>query len=195
MLMQMLRAGGMPLMTDGIRTADEDNPKGYFEHERVKHLAMEQDKSWLTDARGKAAKIISHLLEELPPTYNYKVLFIRRTLREVLASQSRMLNRRGQVSTTSDARMEDIFKQSLRKVDDLLKRSPHFDVLHLQYEEILTDTANQVRRIVTFLGGSHDEAAMARVVDDRLYRNRVQDDTEDRRDAPHDDDLRPHVGE
>jgi hypothetical protein len=34
MMMKMLEAGGVPIMTDGVREADRDNPKGYFEVER-----------------------------------------------------------------------------------------------------------------------------------------------------------------
>jgi hypothetical protein len=42
MLMQMLVAGGMPILTDRFREADEDNPKGYFELESVKAMFREQ---------------------------------------------------------------------------------------------------------------------------------------------------------
>ena len=38
MIMQMLKAGGMELLTDEIRTPDEDNPRGYYEYEPVKKL-------------------------------------------------------------------------------------------------------------------------------------------------------------
>ena len=93
MVMKMLEAGGLAVLTDGLRTADEDNPKGYYEVERVKDLAREADKGWLGEARGKAVKVISYLLKSLPPTFNYKVVFIRRDLEEVLASQRKMLAR------------------------------------------------------------------------------------------------------
>ena len=36
MMMGMLEAGGLELVVDGIRAADEDNPRGYYEFERVK---------------------------------------------------------------------------------------------------------------------------------------------------------------
>ena len=36
MMMKMLEAGGMQILTDNLRTADENNPKGYYEYERVK---------------------------------------------------------------------------------------------------------------------------------------------------------------
>ncbi len=78
MAMKMLEATGLPIVSDGIRTADEDNPKGYYELERVKTSPNENDFTWLAEAKGKAIKIISYLLKELPPDYNYKVFFIQR---------------------------------------------------------------------------------------------------------------------
>ena len=94
--MNMLQAGGLPLMTDAVRTADHDNPQGYFEMERVKRLGEETDKSWVREARGKGLKVISHLLKELPDDNCYRIIFALRGLGEVLASQNAMLARQGQ---------------------------------------------------------------------------------------------------
>ena len=84
MMMSMLEAGGIPLLTDGVRTADRDNPRGYYELEAVKQT--DRDPSWLDDAPGKAVKVISQLLPELPPQHRYRAIFVRRNLDEVLAS-------------------------------------------------------------------------------------------------------------
>src|SRR6185295_15833711 len=78
MAMKMLEAGGLPVVTDGRRSADEDNPRGYYEDERVKDLYREGDKTWVRESRGKAIKVISFLLKSLPPDNNYKVLFMHR---------------------------------------------------------------------------------------------------------------------
>src|SRR5437899_574640 len=94
MMMKMLEAGGMEPLTDHVRTADEDNPKGYYEFERVKDL--EKDQTWLEDAKGRYVKVISMLLKHLPAGYTYKVIFMRRTMEEILASQRKMLVRRGE---------------------------------------------------------------------------------------------------
>ena len=96
MAMKMLAAGGMPVLTDGVRTADESNPKGYYELEAVKELHKQSDTSWLEDARGKAVKVVSFLLTWLPETYDYKVIFMQRDVREVIASETTMLLQRGQ---------------------------------------------------------------------------------------------------
>ena len=78
MMMSALVAGGLQALTDNIRTADEDNPKGYFELEKVKEL--DRDNSWLEDAGGKVVKIISALLKRLPDQYHYKIIFMRRNM-------------------------------------------------------------------------------------------------------------------
>jgi hypothetical protein len=173
MIMKMLEAGGIPVIIDGIRTADEDNPKGYYEDERVKNLAQEQDKRWLEASQGKAIKIISYLLKELPATYNYDVLFIRRDLSEVLASQSKMLTRRGESSETSDEKMVELYENDLWKVNYLMKHAAHFRTLEIHYRQILENPRTEAERISAFLGGSLDPDKMAAVVDPALYRNRA----------------------
>src|SRR5438132_708230 len=117
MLMQMLQMGGMPVVTDKIRTPDEDNPKGYHELERAKELDKTSDKSWLKSHRGQAIKIISFLLQDLPLDLNYQVLFMRRNLDEVLRSQNKMLERKGSIGTiVPDEKMRQNYELHLKKV-------------------------------------------------------------------------------
>ena len=173
MLMKMLDAGGLPLVTDSLRVADEDNPKGYYEFERVKDLAAEKDKSYLREARGKGIKVISFLLKSLPDDLNYKVLFIRRNIQEVLASQKKMLARRNEPDETPAERMTELFQDDVWRATYLLKRKPQFEVLELEYSSILARPLEEVRRVNQFLGGRLDVDAMAAVVDPQLYRNRA----------------------
>ena len=175
MAMKMLEAGGVSLVEDSIRTADEDNPKGYYEDERVKDLAQMNDKTWLREARGKGIKIISHLLRELPTDNNYKVLFIRRNLDEVLASQAKMLVRRGEESTTDDATMRELFEGDLWRALYQLKRGAHFEWLELEHRAFLDDPTAQAEKIRDFLAMDLDIEAMAAVVDRSLHRNRAED--------------------
>jgi hypothetical protein len=172
MAMKMLAAGGVPVVADDIRTADEDNPKGYFEDERVKDLGAAGDKAWLRDARGKAIKIISYLLKDLPADNNYKVVFLRRHLHEVLASQAKMLERRGETNEVADAQMLDIYESHLWRVGYLFKHAPHLERLELQYDEVVGNPRAAAERIAGFLGGGLDVEAMAAAVDAGLYRNR-----------------------
>jgi hypothetical protein len=173
MIMKMLEAGGLGVMTDGLRTADEDNPKGYYEVERVKDLAREADKGWLGEARGKAVKVISYLLKSLPPTFNYKVVFIRRDLEEVLASQRKMLARRGETEQTAPERMRALFEDDLWRAGYQLKRRPEFESIELHYSAVLARPLEEARRLADFLGGGLDAEAMAAAVDPQLYRNRA----------------------
>lgn len=173
MLMKMLEAGGVQIVQDGVRTADEDNPRGYYEHERIKNLAKDLDRAWLRDSKGKAIKVISYLLKELPADYNYRVLFIRRDMKEVLASQKKMLERRGETSNTSDEQMAELFENDLWRAGYLLKRAPQFQALELNYREVLEQPKAAAERIQAFLGRTLDAAAMSGVVDKQLYRNRA----------------------
>lgn len=174
MAMKMLEATGLEIVSDGIRTADEDNPKGYYELERVKDLAKENDFSWLADAKGRAIKIISYLLKELPADHNYKVLFMRRDLSEVLASQQKMLHRRGETSETEDERMVELYENDLWKANYLLKHQPQFDYLDVHYRQVLEEPLQAAAAINEFLGGHLDVEKMAAVVDPDLYRNRAE---------------------
>ena len=171
MMMKMLEAGGMEILTDKIREADDDNPQGYYEFERVKKL--KEDRAWLEDARGKAVKVISALLKDLPPSYNYKVIFMRRKLEEVLASQKQMLVRRGEpTDRVSDERLRQLFQKHLQRVAVWLDEQPNFAVIYVDYNEVLDDPVVHVNRINQFLGNTLDVEKMAGVVDKSLYRQR-----------------------
>ncbi len=173
MMMQMLGAGGVPLFTDEQRKPDEENPAGYFELEQVKELDKPLDKSWLIEARGHAIKIISRLLTDLPPNNYYQVLFMRRNMDEVLASQRTMLRRRGEPVDGHDRRMAALFEDHLMRVDRWLSDRPNIDVLYLDYGGILREPSREVRRIAGFLDRPLDVKRMARAVDAKLYRNRA----------------------
>ncbi len=170
--MQMLHAGGMPVVTDALRAADDDNPRGYFEFERVKQL--KSDKSWLDDAAGKAVKVIHLLLMELPDDRPYRIVFMRRDLREVVKSQSTMLGRNAKAGAQlPPERLMAIYQQQLVTVDAWLAARPNFQVLTVQHAAMLADAAAQARLINGFVGGTLDEAAMARAVDPSLHRNKA----------------------
>ncbi len=172
MMMKMLEAGGVPIMTDSIRTADVDNPKGYYEYERVKELEKETDKSYIRDGRGKALKVISFLLKELPDDNFYRVVFMRRDLGEVIASQNKMLDRRGEQSITDDEMMAEAYRNHLAAVRILARKRPNFEILEVRYDAAVKQPRDAARTVNAFLGGRLDEAAMVAAIDAELYRNR-----------------------
>jgi len=172
MMMKMLGAGGLELATDEIRSADEDNPKGYFELEKVKELDKSKQKDWVAAYRGKVIKVISFLLLDLPPDSAYKVIFMRRNLDEVIASQNKMLDRRGEPQGGDDAKMIGLYKTPLRKVEFLLRERKNFESLDVDYKQALEQPREYAERVSRFLGLPLDVGRMAEVVDPELYRNR-----------------------
>ncbi len=174
MMMGMLESGGLDLLTDGIRTADEDNPKGYYEFERVKELDKTEDTSWLRSAQNKGVKIISFLLQHLPDTYSYKIIFMRRSINEVLASQSTMLSRRAESpGKVNDTDMAKMFSQNLKKIEVLIAKRTNCDVMYVDYREALDSPTTVAKKVNHFLGGTLDVEKMSQVIDGRLYRNRA----------------------
>lgn len=173
MAMKMLEAGGIEPFTDELREADEDNPKGYYEFEAVKDLHQQEDKSWLKEARGKALKVISYLLKSLPPDNRYQVIFMNRHPDEVMASQNKMLERRGETLEQDPAAMKEAFESQLWRSRYWLKRQKNFVVLEVDYSSVLSQPRKEAERISAFLGRHLDIDKMAAVVDPQLYRNRA----------------------
>lgn len=182
MMMSMLQAGGVPILTDGERVADEDNPKGYFELERVKKLAS-GDVAWLPEAEGKAVKIISDLLQFLPKDIPCRVIFMRRRLSEILASQQRMLKHRGESDHEAPdadeaSEMRGIYQAHLDEIFADLDGRPACETLYVNYNRMLSDPGPQLEKLALFLEQPGiteiDRAAMAGVIDKALYRNRQQ---------------------
>jgi len=172
MMMKMVDAGGIPPLTDELRAADEDNPKGYYEFERVKQMDK-GDTGWVPEARGKAVKVISALLKFLPTTEEYRVIFIRRNIDEILASQRKMLIHRGEdPDRQDDAQMKVLFEKHLRSVEEWLASRRNVRTLYVHYSDMLGNPKPQIERVNAFLGGKLNTARMAEVVDPALYRNR-----------------------
>jgi hypothetical protein len=173
MFMNMLEAGGIPLLTDAARSADLDNPKGYFEMERVKHLAEEVDKSWLREARGKGLKVISHLLKELPANNCYRIVFARRSLHEVIPSQNAMLARLGEPNPMDDERALELYRRHLVNLRVMVRQRREMEMQEFDYATAVNEPSLAASRINAFLGGHLDVGKMQAVVDQSLYRNRV----------------------
>ena len=172
MLMQMLTAGGLAPFSDGERTADEDNPKGYFEHEKVKALA--RDNAWLADAKGACIKIVSQLLKFLPAGLACRIIFMDRNLDEVVRSQRVMLERQsGTGAKLTDERLKEAFRKQVEIAKINMARS-HMHVLYLSYDLCVSNPADAARQVNAFLGGGLDEAAMAAAVDAGLKRQKAK---------------------
>jgi hypothetical protein len=172
MMMKILAEGGLPIVTDELRRADDDNPNGYFELESVKQMSA-GNVEWLAHAGGKVVKVISALLEYLPSQYSYKVIFMEREIKEILASQRKMLARRNETSTIDDSEIEAQFRKHLAIVKPWLIRQPNMDVLYVSYNALMSDPEPLCRRVVEFTGAPLNLDRMLGVPNAQLYRNRA----------------------
>jgi hypothetical protein len=163
LMMQMLAAGGMPVLTDNLRIPDEHNPQGYFEYEPVK--ATKRDNSWAPLADGKAVKVIYALLRYLPPSHCYRVILMHRELGDTVASQQKMLRNTGKkgAAVTKD-QLIDLFTEELRQTKAWLHEQPNFERLDIDYRDCLANPALVAGHVNQFIGGALNEAEMAKAV-------------------------------
>ncbi len=174
MMMRMLSEGGLELVVDSLRSADEDNPNGYFEIELSKKLTA-GEKQWLYLAQGKGVKIISYLLEFLPDDLTYNIIFMERDIAEVLASQKKMLIRRSEQSDITDEQMKAQFNEHVRAVKYWVARKPNMRVLYVKYRDVMNSSADVIESIAEFLEVPLNIEAMQAVPNQSLYRNRSQE--------------------
>lgn len=170
LMMQMLDSGGIEIVTDGARTADIDNPNGYYELERVK--AIKRDASWLADTRGKAFKMVSQLLYDLPDSERYRIVFMERDFDEMLASQEKMLQRLGRPAAPRDE-IKRSFTMHLDRLHLWLDKQSHIQMLRVSYNELVAEPWRHAESVCEFLGGTVDVEKMVATVDPSLYRNRT----------------------
>jgi len=172
LMMQMLDQGGIRALTDEIRAADTDNPRGYLEYERAKKTKT--DPSWLPAARGKAVKMVSALLYDLPPTEKYRIIFMNRDLDEVLESQEKMLKRLGRAAAPRE-QLKKSFGIHLERLFQWLPTQTHLQVLQVSYNNLINDPETEVDRITSFLDEIPAREEMLTAIDPALYRNRKPD--------------------
>jgi hypothetical protein len=173
MMMKILEAGGLKILTDNTRSADNSNPNGYYEFERVKALKT-GDFDWLPQAQGKVVKVISALLEFLPGQYSYKVIFMRREMDEVLSSQRQMMKRDGKLDDAgNDGKLSMLYGDHLDGIKKWLGDQPNIATLYVSYNQTLENPETELQHVNQFLGGNLSLRSMLAVVDPRLYRERI----------------------
>lgn len=170
MMMQMLEKGGIPALTDEFRKADDDNPLGYYEFEAVKRL--DKDTSWLPQAYNKVVKIIYAFLYFLPRDHKYKVIFMKRNLDDVVASQKVMLRNRQEKDRMGDEQLIHLFQEHLQRLDVWIRHQENFNIQYLEYDDVIADPAGTALNISRFLGRPLDLNAMIQAVEPSLHRNR-----------------------
>ena len=171
LMMQMLNEGGMEPYTDNMRRADESNPRGYYECEKVKSLHL--DNSWLEEAQESAVKVVAQWLPHLPEENEYAVLFMERDIEEVLRSQEQLLERAGKLYSAGDT--EHMASSYIRLTDELkawMSQKENMRVMEVSFHEVISDPALSAAVVNDFLNAELDEESMAAAVEATLYRNR-----------------------
>lgn len=170
-MMKMLESGGLTLLTDDSRPADEDNPDGYFEFAPVRHTA--RDASWVTMARGRVVKVIHALLPHLPSNETYRVVLVERDLEEVVDSQQAMLKRSADEGAALSR--DDLIAGYRRQLDQLERwmiEQPNYLFTTVNYNDLLTNPLSQLAHVTSLLGRALDCQAMSAVINPALYRQR-----------------------
>lgn len=172
LMMQLLVASGREALTDGRRSADADNPLGYYEYEQVLDLA--KDTSWIPRARGKVVKIVAQLLPHLPRNEHYHVIFMERNFGEVIASQRAMLERQGRRGAALDEQtLAETYVSQLVHLQKQIAARAELRVLPVNYSELLADASSVVPRLAEFLGEPFDVPRAAAAIRPELRRQKL----------------------
>ena len=171
LMMQILEANGFDILTDNIRVADESNQRGYYEYEKVKSLI--KDNSWLQEAEGKTVKVIAQLIPSLPKEFEYKVIFMERNINEILASQTKMLERLGSEKQIPAEILKKVFEQQVEKTKTFLNNAPNFKVTEINFKSIFTNLDEQIMKINFDLELNLASELSGRIVKTELYREKA----------------------
>ena len=96
-------------------------------------------------------------------------------LHEILASQKKMLERRGEdPNKVSDAEMADLFSKHFEKVMLWVEKQKHLRSVNVSYNQLLTTPEEEIEKVNRFLGGGLDTTAMLVMIDPKLYRQRSE---------------------
>jgi hypothetical protein len=181
LMMSMLAAGGLEVVTDNLRMADDDNLNGYFEFEEVKNL-IKGEYNWIATSHGRVVKVISSLLPYLPSGYHYRIIFMRRAFKEILASQRKMLINRGEnPDRVGDDQMAEIFEKNGQQVERWIDSQANTSRIDISYNQLMENPRPLIAKINGFLGGGLDEKKMMEVINPSLYRQRSSNSTYSKR--------------
>jgi transposase len=165
----MLNNGGVEVLTDQNRKADDSNPKGYFEYDPVK--SIHKDNSWLELAKNKSVKVVAPLLKFLSPQYRYKVIFMNRDLSEIIKSQQKMI---GKNQDVLPVKLFEAYNKQLNQVETWKKKEPGVELIYVNYKDVLEHTDEVIHNISSFVGLDLNSKDMAACVDSALYRNKAK---------------------
>jgi hypothetical protein len=170
LIMQLLRAGGVPCAFDtASRPPDDNNPRGYFELEGGKIISRLRDGVFpMADYRGRFIKITAYGMRFLPPG-RYAVVYTERDIEEVLDSMEKM----AKIQDPDRAGTKAAFNKLNETTKNQLGGRADVKLLLVNYNAIVLEPEPEIRRIAEFVGApGMDVRAMAAAVDEKLHRNR-----------------------
>lgn len=172
LMMQILERAGMEILSDGLRKADDNNLRGYYEYEKVKTLI--KDNSWLGEAEGKVVKVISGLLAFLPDSYEYKIIFMQRDIDEILCSQAKMLERLGIPQKADPKSLKMTFEKQLVMSIKMISQQTNMEFIEISYRKLVLDPESEIKKINEFFGNGLSDTKMCEAIDKTLYRERIE---------------------
>ncbi len=116
------------------------------------------------------------LLKSMPKHHRYKVVFMKRPLEEVAASQAKMIERLGTRGPENSD--EQLIRGLKAHRDDILGKlgdESHMEILEVDFPTLVGDPAPQIDRLIEFVGADrlNDRDAMLAAVCPELYRNKA----------------------
>lgn len=169
LMMQMLDKGGMKTLTDNKRIADDSNPKGYLEYEKV--MSIHKDNSWLNLAKNKSVKVVAPLLKFINPEHRYKIIFMTRDLNEIVKSQQKMI---GKDPTVIPVSLYNSYLEQLNSIEIWKNTEPGVELIYVDYNEIIKNPDSLIDKVVSFVGTDLNQSKMSSCIDKSLYRNKVK---------------------
>jgi len=169
MMMQILSAGGLPTAFNESRKADDNNPKGYYELEGGKIINKLMEKTFpIEQYIGRFIKITSFGLNFLPNSC-YKIIYMERNIDEVMDSMEKM----AKINDTNRKETKESFTRLNHKVKHDIQNRKDVDVLFINYNKIILDPKEDIKRICDFLSLPNTTIdKMMNAIDKRLYRQR-----------------------
>jgi len=173
MMMHMLQEGGLPLVYDNLRPADYGNLNGYFEYRPlydwgsgIGRYAKKINPDILKLADRKGIKLVSNMLEFLPNTYEYRLIWMKRPFEEIVLAHCREMPRDQARILTME--FQDMFDE----MEEKLKSIPHIKVLPMSYHIVMKYPREASEYVQNFLGLRLNVEAMSKVPDKKFYRCR-----------------------
>lgn len=179
LMMQMLQACGLPPKTDGLRQADVDNPRGYYEWEDIKKLPSDPDLFDEPELDSKSIKVVSMLLPFLANHHTFKVIFMMRPIEQIVTSQQKMIDRTtsGPVDEKESIANSEAMKKKLVDHRDrilrFLEKAPEIDFLRVEFEDAVGRPEQVLNQLKLFLSDRISLAGtnIEEIVCKELHRN------------------------